>query len=81
MSDLRAEMSGELRICSVNSGYVRFRGRMCSVNQDNTQWKSRSGAKTMNLGLNKLMTSKQYTLEHMKIRGTTRCNLFTRNYT
>jgi hypothetical protein len=35
----------------------------------------------MNVGLDKLTTSKQNTIEHIKIRGTTRGNLFTRNHT
>jgi hypothetical protein len=35
----------------------------------------------MNLGPDKLMTSKQSTIEHIEIWGTTRGNLFTRNHT
>jgi hypothetical protein len=35
----------------------------------------------MNLESDKLTTSKQDTIEHIEIRGTTRCNLFTRNHT
>jgi hypothetical protein len=55
--------------------------RICLVNQDNAHWKSRSGTKMMNLKPDKLTTSKQDTIEHIKIRRATRCNLFTRNHT
>jgi hypothetical protein len=51
------------------------------MNQDNTERKSRSGAKTINLGPDKLTTSKQDIIEHIEISGTTRCNIFTRNHT
>jgi hypothetical protein len=54
---------------------------ICPMNQDNAQQKSRSGTKTMNLEPDKLTTSKQDTIEHIEIRGTTRCNIFTRNDT
>jgi hypothetical protein len=54
---------------------------ICSVNQDNEQRKSRSGTKTMNLGPDKLTTSKQDTIEHIEIDRATRCNLFTKNHT
>jgi hypothetical protein len=53
MSGLRVDMFGELQICP-----VWFRGRICSVNQDNAKWKSRSGAKMINLGHDKVTTSK-----------------------
>jgi hypothetical protein len=43
--------------------------------------KNRSGTKTMNLGPDKLTTSKQDTIEHIEINRATRCNLFTRNHT
>jgi hypothetical protein len=43
--------------------------------------KSRLGTKMINLYPDKLMISKQDTIEHIEIRGTTRCNLFTRNHT
>jgi hypothetical protein len=35
----------------------------------------------MNLEPDKLTTSKQSTIEHIEIRGTTRGNIFTRNHT
>jgi hypothetical protein len=67
-------MSDRHRICPVLN-------QICSLNQGNAQQKSRSGTKTMNLELDKLMTNKQDTIEHIEISGTTRCNLFTRNHT
>jgi hypothetical protein len=56
-------------------------GSDMSMNQDSTQRKSRSRDKTMNLGLDKLTTSKQDTIEHIEISRTTRCNIFTKNHT
>jgi hypothetical protein len=44
-------------------------------------WKSRSGAKMINLGLNKLTAAKLNTIELREIKGTTRSNLNTRNHT
>jgi hypothetical protein len=35
----------------------------------------------MNIGPNKLTTSKQDTIEYREIHRETRCNLFTRNHT
>jgi hypothetical protein len=67
MSGLRAGMSDRYQICPVN--------------QDNVLRKNRSGAKAMNLRPDKLTTSKQGTIEHIKIREITRGNLFTRNHT
>jgi hypothetical protein len=63
-------MSNRHWICSVQD-------RICLVNQDYKQQKSRSGTKTINLGPNKLMTSKQDTIEHIEIDRATRCNLLT----
>jgi hypothetical protein len=51
------------------------------VKQDNTQQKSRSGIKTINLGPDKLTTSKKDTIEHIEVNRATRCNIFTRNHT
>jgi hypothetical protein len=56
-------------------------GRIYLVKQDLAQWKSRSGAKTMNLGPDKLMTSKLSTKKLRENKGTTRNNLNTRNHT
>jgi hypothetical protein len=67
-------MSSELWICPVHDW-------ICLVNQDSAQQKSRSEVKTMNLGPDKLTTSKQDTVEHIEINRTIRCNLFTRNHT
>jgi hypothetical protein len=41
------------------------RHRICPVNQDYEQRKNRSETKMMNLGPDKLMTSKQDTIEHI----------------
>jgi hypothetical protein len=35
----------------------------------------------MNLRPDKLTTSKHYTIEHIEMKGMTRCNLFARNHT
>jgi hypothetical protein len=48
------------------------------VKQDELQQKSRSGFKMMNLGHDKIMSSKQDTREQVDINRTTNCNLFTR---
>jgi hypothetical protein len=58
-------------------GICLVQDRICLVNQDYKQRKSRSGTKTINLGPNKLMTSKQDTIEHIEIDRATRCNLLT----
>jgi hypothetical protein len=55
--------------------------RICLVNQDYEQRKSRSGIKMMNLDPDKLTTSKKDTIEHIEINRATRCNLFIRNHT
>jgi hypothetical protein len=44
-------------------------------------WKSRSGAMTMNLDLDKLMACKLNTIDIREIKGTPRRNLITRNHT
>jgi hypothetical protein len=55
--------------------------RICSGNLDLTLWKSRLGAKMMNLGPDKLMTCKLKTIELRGIKGTNRRNLIIRNHT
>jgi hypothetical protein len=67
MCGLRLDMSGLYRICSVEL--------------DLAHRKNRLGVKTMNVGPDKLTTSKQDTIEYIEIKGTTRCNLNTRNHT
>jgi hypothetical protein len=74
MSGLRADMSGVNQICSIQT-------QICSTKQVNALWKSRSGAKMINLGLNKLTAAKLNTIELREIKGTTRSNLNTRNHT
>jgi hypothetical protein len=74
MSGLRADMSSLYRICLVGS-------RICPFKLDLALWKSRSGDKTMNLRPDKLTTSKEDTIENIKIRGTTRSNINTKNHT
>jgi hypothetical protein len=64
MSGLRSEMSGLDRICPVNRNFV--------------QQKSRSGAKTMSLGPEELTISKLGNMELREITGTTRSNLNSR---
>jgi hypothetical protein len=64
MSGLRLDMSDLDRICLVNRNFV--------------QRKSRSGAKTMHLGPNKLTISKLDNMELREITGTTRSNLNSR---
>jgi hypothetical protein len=63
-------MSGRHRIYLVLN-------QICLVNQDYKQQKSRSGTKMMNLGPDKLTTSKQDNIEHIEISRSTRCILFT----
>jgi hypothetical protein len=55
MSDLRAE-------------YVRFGSRICPVTRKFAQWKSRSEAKTLRLGPDKLTISK---LDNIELREIT----------
>jgi hypothetical protein len=64
-------MSGQDWICLVWDW-------ICLVNQDFKQRKSRSGSKTMNLGPDKLMTSKQDARDPKDINRATNCNQFTR---
>jgi hypothetical protein len=67
MSNLRVDISSLYQICPVKL--------------DLALRKSRSGVKTINLGPDKFTTIKQDTIEHIEIRGTTRCNINTRNHT
>jgi hypothetical protein len=61
MSGLRLDMSGLCRICLVIKNFERQ--------------KSRSRAKTMRLGPNKLTISKLDNIEHREITGTTNSNI------
>jgi hypothetical protein len=63
MSDLRSDMSELGQICLVW-------GRICPVTRNFVRWKSRSGAKTMWLGPNKLTISKLDNMELREITGT-----------
>jgi hypothetical protein len=54
-------------------------GRICPVTRNFEQRKSRSGAKTMRLGLDKLTISKLDNIELREITGTTRNNINSRN--
>jgi hypothetical protein len=74
MSGLRSDMSGLGRICPVW-------GQICSVTRNFEQQKSRSGAKMMHLGPDKLTSSKLKNLELRELMGTTRNNLNFRNQT
>jgi hypothetical protein len=56
-------------------------GQICPVKQEHMMQKSRLGAKTMNLGLDKLTACKLTTLELREIKGITRSDLNTRNHT
>jgi hypothetical protein len=56
-------------------------GLICPGKLDLAQWKTKSGAKTMNLGPNKLTTYKLSTKKLRENKGTTRNNLNTRNHT
>jgi hypothetical protein len=67
MSNLRSDMSGL--------------GQICLITRNFEQWKSRSGAKTMRLGHDKLTISKLDNIELRKITGATRSNLNSRNQT
>jgi hypothetical protein len=58
--------------------YVRLGGRICLVNRNFVQWKSRSGAKMMHLGPDELTISKLDNMELREITGTTRSNLNSR---
>jgi hypothetical protein len=61
MSSIRSDMSGL--------------GRICLVTRNFAQRKSRSGAKTMRLGPEKLTISKLDNMELREITGTTRSNI------
>jgi hypothetical protein len=75
MSGLRSDMS-DLYIPHM-SGW----GQICPVKLNLTLQKSRLVAKMMNLGPDKLITSKQDTIDHIEKKGTTRYNTNTRNHT
>jgi hypothetical protein len=64
MSDLRSDMSRLGRICLVTRNFV--------------QQKSRSGAKTMRLGPDKITISKLDNIELREITGTSRSNINSR---
>jgi hypothetical protein len=64
MSNLRSDMSGLGRICLVTRNFV--------------QQKSRSGAKMMRLGPDKITISKLDNMELREITGTTRSNINSR---
>jgi hypothetical protein len=55
--------------------YIRFGGQICSVTRNFMQRKSRSGAKMMHLGLDKLTISKLDNMELREITGITRSKL------
>jgi hypothetical protein len=74
MSGLRLDMFGISRICPAW-------GPDMSEKTGSHIAESRSGAKTMNLILDKLTTCKLNTIELREIRRTTRCNLIARNHT
>jgi hypothetical protein len=74
MSGLRVDMSSGNWICPSQA-------QICLVGHVYELWKTRSGAKTINLGSDKLTICKQDTIEHIEIRGTTSCNQITRNHT
>jgi hypothetical protein len=65
MSDLRSDISSL--------------GRICLITRNIEQRKSRSGAKTMRLGPDKLTISKLDNIELREITGATRSNLNSRN--
>jgi hypothetical protein len=54
-------------------------GQICPVTRNFEQWKSRSGAKSMCLGPDKLTISKLDNIELREITGTARSNLNSRN--
>jgi hypothetical protein len=55
--------------------------QICPVKLDLALRKCRSRVKTMNLGPDKLTTSKQDTIEHTEVKGTARSNQNSRNHT
>jgi hypothetical protein len=68
MSGLRSDMFRLGRICLVLE-------RICPVTRNFVQRKSRSGAKMMRLGLDKLTISKLDNIGLREITGTTRSNI------
>jgi hypothetical protein len=54
-------------------------GQICPVKQEHMLRKNKSGAKTMNLGPEKLTACKLNTIELREIKGTTRNNINSRN--
>jgi hypothetical protein len=74
MSGLRSDMSRIGLICPAW-------GQICPVTRNFEQQKSRSGAKTMRLGPDKLTISKLDNIELRAITGTTRSNLNSKNQT
>jgi hypothetical protein len=68
MSNLRSDMSGLGRIC-------QFGGRICPVIRNFVQQKSRSGAKIMRLGPDKLTISKLDNIKLREITGISRINI------
>jgi hypothetical protein len=74
MSNLRSDMSDLGRICPAW-------GWIYPVTRNFEQQKSRSGAKMMRLGSDKLTSSKLDNIELRKITGATRSNLNSRNQT
>jgi hypothetical protein len=60
---------------------VRLGGWICPITRNFEQRKSRSGAKMMCLGPDKLTISKLDNIELREIMGATRSNLNTRNQT
>jgi hypothetical protein len=74
MSDLMSDMSEIRRI------YLAW-GPNMSEKTGSHAAESRSGAKTMNLGSDKLTTCKLNTIELREIRRTTICNLIARFHT
>jgi hypothetical protein len=68
MSDLRSDMFGIGWICLVW-------GRIYPITRNFVQQKSRSGAKMMHLGPDKVTISKLDNMELREIMGTTRSNL------
>jgi hypothetical protein len=68
MSDLRSNMSG-------------LGGQICPMTRNFEQRKSRSGAKMMRIGPDKLTISKLDNIELREIMGATRSNLNSKNQT
>jgi hypothetical protein len=61
MFGLRLDMSELCQICLAW-------GRICRVKQEHALWKSRSGAKTMNLGPDKLIACKLNIIDLREIK-------------